>query len=207
MESIELPTQVSDSFFRAFCSDPTTLYNLGELYDEFNARFFDNQLPELVKTVKLVKGVEVTSYDRVKWDGRLGKKTLGTYTTARRPGYGIVRLSRNIASEPIQVRGTLLHELLHAYLDLKGLDEGVEAGIKGHGKNFVSHAKKINEICSSLGVKYRVNFFDEEITEEEASFSCDLLKDTVFRTSDLDIALQVKKVLNSALDSKFDYIQ
>lgn len=203
METIELPTRVSDKFFRAFCPNPTVIYDLGSLYDEFNSRFFHGELPNLVKTVKVVKGEEVVSYGRLKWDGRLKNRTLGTYTPARIKGQGVIRLSRNIASDPVQVKSTLLHEMLHLYLDLKDLDDG----IKGHGSHFMAEAKSINTACEGLGVSYRINFHDNEITQEEASFSCDLLKEQVFRTSDLDIALQVKKVLNSALNSDFNYNQ
>ena len=203
METIELPTRVSDKFFHAFCPNPMVMYDLGALYDEFNTRFFHGELPELVKTVKVVKGNEVVSYGRVKWDGRLRSKTLGTYSCASVPGKGVIRIARRIASNPSEVKGVLLHEMLHQYLDLKGLDDG----IKGHGPNFMSFAKSINSVCRQLGTNYRVDFYDQEITDEQATFSCDLVKDVVFTTSDLDVALQVKKVMNSAFDSKFDYHQ
>lgn len=203
METIELPTRVSDKFFRAFCPNPTVMYDLGAIYDEFNSRFFRGELPELTKTIKVVKGEEIVSYGRLKWDGRLRSKTLGTYTCASVPGKGVIRIARRIAPNPSEVKSVLLHEMLHQYLDLKGLDDG----IKGHGPNFMSFAKSINEVCRRVGVPYRVEFYDVEITKEEASFSCDLLKDEVFTTSDLDIALQFKKILNTAFDSQFNYAQ
>ena len=95
------------------------MYDLGELYAEFNAKYFNGELPVLPFESKVDKNGEVRHrYGTLKWDGRLGKSTLGTYKR------GTICLNRSIASDPNKTRSVLLHEMLHKYLDFKGLDDG-----------------------------------------------------------------------------------
>lgn len=196
METQELSTKVSERFFRTFCPNPTVIYDLGELYNLYNAKFFNGELPELVSIVKKVKGEEVVTYTRLKWDGRLRSRTYGTYTSTPRAGHGVIRLGRFMAGEPIQVKSTLVHEMLHQWLDLKGLDDGV----KGHGEQFILHARRINLVCQEENLPIRVNFYDQEILKETPEFQCSAIGETIYTVKDLDIARSVEKVISAAFD-------
>lgn len=196
MEIQELPTRVSDRFFRAFCPDPTVIYDLENLYNDYNTKFFNGELPELISVTKKVKGQEVTTYSRLKWDGRLRSRTYGTYTTGARPGKGVIRLARAIASDPVLTKSTLLHEMLHQWLDLKGQDDG----IKGHGPQFILYARKLNLICQAEGNPIRVNFFNKAVLEETPQFHCGVIGETIYSVKDLDIARSLERVINSAFD-------
>lgn len=202
MQTQELSTKISDRFFRAFCPKPEVIYDLEALYNLYNSEFFDGELPDLVKVVKKVKGQEVVSFSRLKWDGRLRSRTYGTYTTGSRSGFGIIRLSRNMASDPIQTKSTLVHEMLHQWLDLKGLDDGV----KGHGENFILHAKRINVLCEENGWKIRVNFYDKAVLAETPHFQCSVIGETIYSVKDLDIARSLERVINSAFDGNHQTI-
>jgi hypothetical protein len=202
MEILELPTKVSDRFFRAFGPKPEAMYDLETLYNNYNDLFFDGELPELVKVVKKVKGQEVVSFSRLKWDGRLRSRTYGTYTASSRRGYGVIRLARNIAGSPVQMKSTLVHEMLHQWLDLNGQDDGVS----GHGKNFILHAKRINESCEGMGWKTRVNFFDKAIFSETPHFECGLIGKTIYSVKDLDIARTAEHIIHSAFDGNHQTI-
>lgn len=203
MKPQNLPTTVSDRFFRSFCPDPTVIYDLAALYNSYNSRFFSGDLPELKRVVKKVKGKEVVCYPDLKWDGRLRSKTYGTYTPAPRPGNGKIRLSRSIASKPVKLKSTLVHEMLHKWLDLKGLDDGV----KGHGPEFIRFAKQINLTCQADGIPIRVNFFGKPITKEAALFQCGFIGSTVYSVEDLDIARSLEGAVEFAFDGngKFSY--
>jgi hypothetical protein len=177
----EIQTTLSKSFFLRYCPNPCAIYELGEMYAEFNALYFNGELPILEVVTKVDKNGEVRhSYPRIKWEGRY-KKLWGTYKPNGR-GTGVIKLSRECASDPKQVRSTLLHEMLHAYLDLKNLDTGV----KGHGPTFIQNAKRINELAAERGVTYRINFYDEAITEDQPQVYSDLLKTTLYLGTDLD---------------------
>ena len=197
----EFKTTTSDSFFERFCPNPCAIYDLGELYAEFNAKYFNGELP-VPKVVSRTdeNGETWNSYPRLKWEGRYRTKW-GTYKP-NNGGTGEIKLARHAAKDPLQVRSTLLHEMLHAYLDMKNLDDG----IKGHGENFILHAKRINELCESNGVAYRVNFYDEEITKEQPVVYSDLLKTTLHLGKDLDVARQMRKLLNCAFDQESDIL-
>ena len=194
-------TTVSNAFFARFCPDPCAIYDLGELYAEFNAKYFGGELPIQKVTSRTDENDETWhSYPRLKWEGRF-RKLWGNYTMNGR-GTGVIKLARKCAEDPIQVRSTLLHEMLHAYLDMKGLDDG----IKGHGENFILEAKRINELCEANGVTYRINFFNEEITKEQPIVYSDLLKTTLYLGKDLDVARRMRKLLNSAFDQESDVL-
>jgi hypothetical protein len=198
METQALPTRVSDRFFRAFCPDPTVIYDLEKLYNEYNTKFFNGDLPELVRVIKKVKGGEITSYSRLKWDGRLRSRTYGTYSSGSRSGFGVIRLSRSIAKDPVLTKSTLLHEMLHQWLDLKGLDDG----IRGHGEQFIRFAKQINLVCLTEGNQIRIWFYDRAITQDTPEFHCELIGETIYSVKDLDITRSLDRVLNSAFDGK-----
>lgn len=196
MEIQELSTKVSERFFRAFCPDPTVMYDLGSLYNEYNAKFFSGELPELVPVVRRVKGEEVVTYTRLKWDGRLRSRTYGTYSPSPKAGYGTIRLGRFMAGDPVQVKSTLAHEMLHQWLDLKGLDDG----LKGHGEQFILHARRINLVCQEENLPIRVNFYDQEIIKETPEFQCSGIGETIYTVKDLDIARSVEKLISAAFD-------
>ncbi len=203
MINTELKTTLSTSFFRRFCPDPTVMYDLGDLYAELNAKFFNGQLPVLAETVRTVNGVERKTYPSLKWDGRLGRRTLGVYTPASKRGNGKIRLARRIAEDPAKTRSVLLHEMLHKFLDLHSLDDG----IAGHGPNFISEAKAINGHCTEWGVNYRIHFYDEEITREDPVFYSDVLKMEIDCRKDLDFARKVQSVIRAAFDTNYEYHQ
>ena len=133
----------------------------------------------------------------------MGQRTLGTYKASVRRGHGAIRLSRSIASDPVRTRSVLLHEMLHKYLDLKGMDDG----ILGHGENFVTEAKRINEACEESGVGYRIHFYDEVVTRDEPFVISDLTKKEIYCGKDLDIARNMQAVMRAAFDQKFKYFQ
>jgi hypothetical protein len=196
-----LKTTLSDSFFARWCPDPTSVYDLVELYAEFNAKFFNGELPVL-PTVTLTNDVGETweRTNRIKWEGRY-KRTWGTYTFNGR-GTGTIKLARRCALEPFQTQSTLLHEMIHAWLDLRNEDDG----IAGHGPNFIRKAKEINEKCDNLGVGYRVDFHDEPITQEVAEFQVPLLMSS-FQFDDLDVAKKVESIINGAFAGSYEYSQ
>ena len=198
----EFKTTVSSKFLKRFCPDPTVMFDLGELHAEFNARFFDGKLPVTpVVTHTDENGEERRSYPRLKWDGRM-RRLWGNYKPNGR-GSGEIKLARNAADDPVQVKSTLLHEMLHAYLDRTNRDDG----IKGHGPNFIAEATRINAICADLGVAYRVNFYDVAVTKEEPEVYSDLLKTTIYCGKDLDLARRMKTILNAAFDTHYVYEQ
>lgn len=176
------------------------MYDLGDLYAEFNARFFNGELPILPSHTFTDENGEVrTSYGTLKWDGRLGKRTYGVYSYKDKT----IRLSRKIAVDPIATRSVLLHEMVHKYLHTKGLDDGVQ----GHGANFIEKAMAINAICEEIGTEYRVHFQDQEVTEKAPSILPQLLDNPITLVPDLDIALKMKTVAKAAFDKKFIYRQ
>jgi hypothetical protein len=103
---------------------------------------------------------------------------------------------------PFQTYSTLLHEMVHAWLDLKGADDGIE----GHGLNFVLKSKEINEKCEDEEVGYRVHFHDQAITREAAEFQVPLLESS-FTFTDLDVARKVESIIKGAFNSHYEYLQ
>jgi len=199
---IELKTTFSTAFFSQFCPDPTVTFDLPELYSEFNAKYFEGKLP-LIKTVTKVdeNGEEWVTTRDIRWDGKY-KKLWGTYKANGR-GTGTIKLARQAALDPVQVRSTLLHECVHKYLDSVNKD----TGIKGHGETFIQEANRINALCEERGVAYRVNYYDVAIVKEQPEVYCDLLKTTIYCGKDLDIARHMRSVLNMAFDTKYEYEQ
>lgn len=181
------------------------MYELGDIYAELNAKYFEGQLYILpFRQITDKNGETRRIYGTLKWDGRMGQRTLGTYKAGpTRPGHGTIRLARSIASDPVRTRSVLLHEMLHKYLDMKGLDDG----IKGHGENFITHAKNINEVCSVNGVSYRIHFYDEVITMDEPLVYSELLMTEIHFSRDLDIARNMQAIARAAFDRKFEYHQ
>lgn len=203
-KSMELKSTLSSSFFRRFCPDPTVMYDLGDLYAELNARFFNGELPVLPSESYTDKDGETrTRYGTLKWDGRMRQRTLGTYKASSRRGHGTIRLARSIAYDPARTRSVLLHEMLHKYLDLKSMDDG----ILGHGENFVSEAKRINETCEKSGVEYRIHFYDEVVTRDEPFVVSELSRKEIYCGKDLDVARNMQAVMRAAFDRKFEYFQ
>lgn len=198
----EFPATVSNKFFERFCPDPTVMFDLGELYAEFNAKFFDGNLrvPRVIERTD-ENGETWRKYPTLKWEGRYRTKW-GTYKANNR-GTGEIKIARMAAKDPVQVRSTLLHEMIHAYLDQTNRDDG----IKGHGPNFIAEATRINAKCEDLGVAYRVNFYDVAVTKEEPEVYSDLLKTTIYCGKDLDLARSMKAVLNAAFDTHYVYEQ
>jgi len=192
----ELKTTVSTAFFQRFCPDPARTHDLIELYAEFNARYFNGELPVLKTRVKTDEnGEERVVTKDVGWDGKY-KKLWGTYKPNGR-GTGKIKLARAAALDPVQVRTTLLHEMVHKRLDQIGKDDG----IKGHGPNFIAEAKRINELCEAEGVAYRVDFYCEPVTQDEPFCESDLLKTTIYLGKDLDVARRMRAVLKAAFDT------
>jgi hypothetical protein len=189
----------SGSFFQRFCPDPTVMYDLGELYAEYNARYFNGELPvpEAI-TYTDDNDEQRVRYPRLKWNGTF-RRVYGKYYFKDRS----IHLARRIADDPVQVKSTLLHEMLHQYLHQQDLDDGIE----GHGPNFIKYAKEINEKCAEQGVEYRINFYDVEITREDPAFYCDLIGQEVACFKDLDLALRVKKVVEKAFNDSWTYYQ
>lgn len=201
---MEFKTTLSPAFFSAFCPDPTVMYELGDVYAELNAKYFEGQLPVLpFREITDKNGETRRIYGTLKWDGRMKGKTLGTYQGKPRRGHGVIRLSRSIAKDPVRTRSVLLHEMLHKYLDMKGLDDG----IKGHGENFTTHAKNINEVCAAKDVSYRIHFYDEVITMDEPLVYSELLMTEIHFSRDLDIARNMQAIARAAFDRKFEYHQ
>ncbi len=201
---MELKSTLSSSFFHRFCPDPTVMYDLGDLYAELNARFFNGELPVLPSDSYTDKNGEIrTRFGTLKWDGRMGQRTLGTYKGSARRGHGTIRLARSIASDPVKTRSVLLHEMLHKYLDFKGMDDG----ILGHGENFVNEAKRINESYQAAGVDYRIHFYDEEVTRDEPFVISELAKKEIYCGKDLDVARNMQAIMRAAFDQKFEYFQ
>jgi hypothetical protein len=198
----EFQTTVSDKFFKRFCPDPTVMFDLGELYAEFNAKYFDGNL-RVLRVIERVdeNGETWKKYPTLKWEGRY-KTKWGTYKLNNR-GTGEIKIARMCADDPIQVRSTLLHEMVHAYLDQTSRDDG----IKGHGPNFIAEATRINAKCADLGVAYRVNFYDVPVTKDEPEVYSDLLKTTIYCGKDLDLARRMKTILNAAFDTHYAYEQ
>lgn len=196
-EIVELATTISNDFFIAFCPNPYEVYDLGELYAKFNAKYFNGELP--VVNPKISENGAKT-YSKLRWDKRL-KRCWGVYRTARKPGDGVISLSPTCVSTPFQVENTLLHEMLHKWLDLKGLDDG----IKGHGPNFTQNASRINKLCQSLKVGYRIQFFDDSITRDLPVASAPILERTIACSDDLDISRAMQSVLRAAFDKKYEY--
>ena len=180
------------------------MYDLGEEYAVLNAKYFRGELPVLASRDYVDKNGENRSvYPALKWDGRMKGKTLGVYQVKQRPGCGVIRLSPSIAKDPVLTRSVLLHEMLHKHLDMKSQSDG----IKGHGENFTSAAKSINEVCALNKVTYRVYFHDRVITQENPTVIPELLMEEVYCNPDLDITRLMMSVVRAAFDTKYVYNQ
>lgn len=200
-EITDLKPIVSYAFLARYCPDPCAIFDLGELYCEFNAKYFNGELPVLKVVTVTDKNDETWhTYPRLKWEGRF-RKLWGQYKPNGR-GTGVIKLARNCAKDPVQVRSTLLHEMVHAYLDMKGTDDG----IKGHGPNFILEAKRINELCVAKGVPYRVNFYDIPVTLEQPEVYSELLKTTLYCGKDLDLARRMQAIIRAAFDEESEIV-
>lgn len=178
-----MKTTLSNHFFHTYCPDVAEVYNLKEIYKHFNKVFFDNQLP---KTYNIV------------WDGRL--KTMWGVFQPKQKRIGVAKLTLD---KQHKVHSTVLHEMIHLYLHLTNQDDGIE----GHGPNFISFAVEINEKCEELGVGYRVQFYDQEITQEKATFISPLLGTTIGDFDDLDVARRCESVMKAAFDGNYAKLQ
>ena len=193
-----MKTTLSSAFFAQFCPDPTVMYDLGELYAEFNAKYFNGELPVLPHATKVDKSGETRRvYGTLKWDGRLGKSTLGCYKR------GVIHLNRKIAKDLNKTRSVLLHEMLHKFLDVKGLDDG----IAGHGPNFIAEAKRINDVCAARGVQYRVHYYDVPVTRVQPTYRSELIGEDIHCVQDLDLARKMGTIIRAAFDTRYDYKQ
>lgn len=202
-----MKTTVSDSFFKRWCPDPCRLYDLGEIYATLNAKFFSGELPVLASVEQKNKaGEKVVKYLGVKWEGRF-RKVLGDYTPNGK-GTGGIRISRVVANHRNQVYSTLLHEMVHKLIDLKGLGGPEGDGVKGHGPCFIDTARVINAQCELEKLPYRVNFYGLEVTKPQPEVYSNLLKTTVFCGRDLDVARKVQSVVKAAFpEGSYDYAQ
>lgn len=193
-----MKTTLSPAFFAQFCPDPTVMYDLGELYAEFNAKYFNGELPVLPCITKVDKNGETRKvYGTLKWDGRLGESTLGCYKR------GVIYLNRKIAGDLDRTRSVLLHEMLHKFLDVKGLDDG----IAGHGPNFISEAKRINDTCAARGVQYRINYYGTPVTKSRPVYRSELIGGDIQCVQDLDVARKMGSVIRAAFDKRYEYVQ
>jgi hypothetical protein len=197
----EMKTTLSNSFVNQWCEDITSCYDLVETYSKFNANYFNGELPVLpTVTLSNEAGETWETTKRIKWDGRM-KKSWGTYAPNGK-GSGVIKLAKMCATVPHQTYSTLLHELIHAYLDFRNEDDG----INGHGANFIRKAKEINEKCEDKKVGYRVYYDGEVITQEAAEFQVPLLMSS-FTFDDLDVAKKVESVINGAFAGSYEYSQ
>jgi len=182
-------TTLSNSFFLRWCPEPSSCYDLNETYAKFNSKYFNGDLPVLPEGIT-----------RIKWEGRYTRKW-GTYSPNGK-GSGQIKLARRCMETPFQTYSTLLHEMVHAWLDLKETDDGIE----GHGLNFVLKSKEINEKCEAEEVGYRVYYDGEVITQEAAEFQVPLLMSS-FTFDDLDVAKKVESIINGAFAGSYEYSQ
>ena len=195
MKITEFPTRVSDRFYRAYAPDHIRILDLPEAYAELNALYFGGQLPVLRVTEKIVKGELVKKCDKVKWDGRL-RTCYGKYYFRGKK----IRVSSALKENKVQAYSTLLHEMVHQWLDKSHTDDG----IAGHGPNFIKEAMRVNALCKERGVAYRVNFYDLEIQREQATFYCDLLQTEIGSFDDLDIAKRCQAAIKAAFQEGFE---
>lgn len=197
-ETTHFPNRLTTSFVKRFCPDPCAMHDLVALYDEFNFTFFNGALKPL-STYCVEKDGEVYTYAHdLKWTGRF-KTCRGKYYYADKS----IKIGKWQAHSPYQVRSTLLHEMVHKYLDMVGLDDGVE----GHGENFITEAVRVNKMCEELDVNYRVNFYDEVISREDPVFSAELIGREVMVIKDLDLIRKLRGNLNAAFDRKWTFHQ
>lgn len=201
---MEMKTTVSQGFFERFCSDICATHDLPALYAQFNAKFFNGLLPDLnIQTVVDDNGETHILTQDIVWDGRY-RAVYGKYVPGLKRGRGQIRLARFMAKDSVQVKSTLLHEMVHKWLDLKQLDDG----IKGHGPNFIDTARDINAQCEEWDLPYRINFYDEEVTKEQPEVNSDLLMTTVYCGRDLDVAKRMQSVIRAAFhEGTYEYQQ
>jgi hypothetical protein len=195
---------LSRSFVQLYCPNPCGMHDLGELYSQFNAKYFEGELPVLKPHTVVDENEEVwESYPKqIAWNGRF-KKLYGRYTYSPARGRGFIELSKRIALDPILVRSTMLHEMLHKYLDLKALGDGIE----GHGPNFVEHGVRINRICESEKVEYRINFFDHPVEDSNPRYLSETYAQEFPVRKDLDLGRKMAKIMKASFDSSYTYLQ
>lgn len=203
--SMELSTTLSPGFLQRYCPDICATFDLPELYAEFNAKFFRGDLP-LLNTTEITdeNGEDRVLTQDIVWDGRY-RTVYGKYVYGGKGrGKGQIRLAKFMAYDHIQVKSTLLHEMVHKYLDYMNQDDG----IKGHGPNFIDQARRINAQCEEWNLPYRVNFFDLEVTKEQPEVYSDMLMTTVYCGRDLDVARRMQAVIRAAFhEGCYDYQQ
>ena len=192
------PNRLTTSFVTRFCPDPCAMHDLVALYDEFNSTFFDGALKPL-RTYSVEKDGEVYTYAHdLKWTGRF-RTTRGKYYFADKS----IKLGKWQAHTPYMVRSTLLHEMVHKYLDMKDQHDGVE----GHGENFIREAVRINKKCEELRVEYRVLFYDEVVSREAPAFHAEIFNQEIVVVKDLDLIRKFHGSLNAAFDKKWSIRQ
>jgi hypothetical protein len=199
-----LSPKMSESFFQKFCPKPQVMYDLGDVYADLNAKFFDGELPVLAVVSEVdSNGENRNYYPRLKWDGRLGRRVLGMYHPYPQAGTGLIRLATKLAADPVAMESTLLHEMLHKWLDLKGMADGV----KGHGPNFILHAHRLNLLAESLGKECRVHYRGDTVDQDEPTVEAELFDKEVLFGKDLDMAHRMKAIARAAFDTNFTYKQ
>ncbi|ATW62690.1 putative transcription elongation protein [Synechococcus phage S-CBWM1] len=205
-----MQTVVRESFMKRYCPNPAGMYDLGELHAEFNAKYFNGEIPPLRKTVRVDEnGEEWESYPKqLAWNKRF-TRTWGRYSHNGVPGRGFIEISYKIATDPDKVRGTLIHEMVHQYVDLtNGFD-----GIEGHGENFIRVAVEVNKKLKEEGRTFRVEFNNTpeegvgEITKLDPHFHSELIGVPLSARKDLDIARKMRAAIRMAFDSNYTYVQ
>lgn len=193
-ETTQFPNRLTTSFVKRFCPNPCAMYDLVALYDEFNFTFFDGELPALnTYAVERDGEVYIETKDIV-WSKQY-KRVYGKYFYKSRK----IKLATFMAHSPSLVKGTLLHEMVHKYLDLKGLDDGVE----GHGENFINEAVRVNKLVNELDMNCWVKFQDVIIRREEPVFQAQLIGREVVMVKDLDLVAKMTATLRAGFDRKW----
>lgn len=201
---MEFKTTVSQSFYERYCPNMCATFDLVELYNTFTARFFGGLLPDLnTKVITDENGETRILTQDIVWDGRY-RTVYGKYVPSKKRGHGQIRLAKFMAKDHVQVKSTLLHEMVHKHLDYLQQDDG----IKGHGPNFIDAARRINAQCEEWNLPYRVNFFDEEVTKEQPEVYSNMLMTTVYCGRDLDVARRMQAVIRAAFhEGCYEYQQ
>ena len=194
-ETTQFPNRLTTAFVKRWCPNPCAMHDLVALYDEFNFTFFNGELPALNTHVVERDGeVYVESKDLV-WTKRF-KKAYGKYYFK---GHQI-KLAAFTAHSPSLVKGTLLHEMIHKLLHLRGEDDGVE----GHGENFIRESVRVNALVDELGLNFWVKFHDVIIRREEPVFHAELIGHEVVMVSDLDLVRKMNGALRVGFDRKWN---
>lgn len=201
-----LQNRVSTSFFKTYCPDPTVMYDFPELYQEFNQKFFDGDMPNLPLNPYKDKDGDLAFWTpAIKWSGRM-TRTYGVFQPMSKYSCGgRITISKRLAPDPVAMKSTFIHEMIHMYLSYHGMDDG----IKGHGPNFIKQAIRINRKLKELNLPYRINFYDREVTVDRPHVEAEIIKGefTCGEEPDLDLGLKVQSHARHAFHTSFTYVQ